>query len=120
MKPGAVTNNHDFLNELTDRALRGAPITQSEAQRILALRTHEEIVLLMAHANMLRSHFKGARIDPCAVVNVKSGRCTEDCIFCAQSAHHATTIQTYPLFHKRTSTKKWGLVREPLANKKDF
>lgn len=113
MEPSAITNTHDFLNELTNRALTGADITRSEAQRILTLRTQEEIVLLMAHANILRSHFKGARIDPCAVVNVKSGRCTEDCIFCAQSAHHKTTVQTYPLLDTGNVVKR---AKEAQAN----
>lgn len=97
MERDALSNSHAFLNELTHKTLNGADVTPKDAKRIYALRTQEEIVVLMAHANMLRSHFKGAQIDLCAVVNVKSGRCTEDCIFCAQSAHHRTEIKTYPL-----------------------
>lgn len=113
MEPSAINDNHGFLNELINRTLTGADITQSEARRILALRTQEEIVMLMAHANMLRSHFKGVRIGPCAVVNVKSGRCTEDCVFCAQSAHHKTTVQTYPLLDTGEVVKR---AKEAQAN----
>jgi biotin synthase len=51
----------------------------------------------MAHANSIREHFRGLRIDLCAIVNAKSGRCSENCIFCAQSAHYKTTVKTYPL-----------------------
>lgn len=31
----------------------------------------------------------------CAIVSVRTGACGEDCAFCAQSAHHATDVQTH-------------------------
>ncbi|MDD3088947.1 MAG: biotin synthase BioB [Candidatus Omnitrophica bacterium] len=37
------------------------------------------------------------RFEACAIVNAKSGRCCEDCKFCAQSAFHSTGISEYPL-----------------------
>ena len=99
MEPITVAENCEFLSVLSDRVINDADITRSEAMRVLSLRKQEEIVMLLAHANMLRNHFKGNRIDLCAVVNAKSGRCTEDCIFCAQSARHKTDIKTYPLMN---------------------
>lgn len=89
--------NYEFLNELSNRVLNGAAITQREAQHILSFHTQEDIVTLIAHANVLRNHFKGKQIDLCAIVNAKSGRCSEDCIFCAQSVYYKTDIKTYPL-----------------------
>ena len=32
----------------------------------------------------------------CAIINVKSGACTENCAFCAQSAHYTTNNLAYP------------------------
>lgn len=92
-----VDENLTFLGELTERIISGDDITRSEGVRILSLGTQEEIVVLLAHATMLRNRFKGNQIDLCAIVNAKSGRCTEDCVFCAQSAHYRTDIKTYPL-----------------------
>ena len=42
-------------------------------------------------ADEVRRHFMGNRFDLCAIINAKSGGCTEDCRFCAQSARHHTT-----------------------------
>jgi len=97
MKLETVAENYGFLNELSNEVLNGAAITRSDAQHILSFRTQEDIVTLIAHANVLRNHFKGIHVDLCAVVNAKSGRCSEDCIFCAQSVYYTTNIKTYPL-----------------------
>jgi biotin synthase len=55
------------------------------------------IPLLFHSACRIRDQFNGREIKLCAIVNAKSGRCPEDCSFCAQSAHHKTRIETYPL-----------------------
>ena len=86
-----------FLAALTDRIICGGMITREEAEGITRLHTHEEIVLLICHATILRNHWKGDCIELCSIVNAKSGRCTEDCLFCAQSGHYRTEINTYPL-----------------------
>jgi len=52
---------------------------------------------LLNEANRVRTETFGNEIDLCAIINIKSGRCTMDCRFCAQSQHHDTTIETYPL-----------------------
>ena len=56
-----------------------------------------DLLDLISSANRVRLHFKGNRVDTCSIVNAKSGSCSEDCSFCAQSAHHAAGAQSYPL-----------------------
>lgn len=90
------TNEH-FIQKLTAQALKGQPATRDEAGRILGIAQQADIMLLLAHANLVRQHFHGDTIDLCAIVNAKSGRCSEDCAFCAQSAHFKTAVQEYPL-----------------------
>ena len=46
-------------------------------------------------ADDIRRHFLGDRFDLCSIINARSGNCTENCRFCAQSARHHTGIDTY-------------------------
>lgn len=52
---------------------------------------------VMAAASEIREHFKGREISLCGIVNAKSGKCSEDCAFCAQSSHYKTAADIYPL-----------------------
>ncbi len=52
---------------------------------------------LLARAGALREEHKGRQVVLCGILNAKSGRCAEDCSFCAQSAHHDTGAPVYPL-----------------------
>jgi len=117
MNKKIVTENYEFLDELSNRILNGAIISWDEAQHILSLGLQEEIVMLLAHATMLRNHFKGRGIDLCAVVNAKSGRCSEDCIFCAQSVYYKTDIQTYPLLDTSDIVKMAKMAKDNGANR---
>ena len=46
-------------------------------------------------ADQIRAHFVGDKVDLCSIVNGRSGRCPEDCKYCAQSAHHHTQCEVY-------------------------
>lgn len=52
---------------------------------------------LVAEANSVRRKFLGDKFELCGIVNAKSGLCSEDCKFCAQSARHKTGVPVYPL-----------------------
>jgi biotin synthase len=52
---------------------------------------------LFAATGRIREHFRGNRVDLCSCVNAKSGQCSEDCAYCAQSVHHATEAPVFPL-----------------------
>jgi biotin synthase len=52
---------------------------------------------VMAAASETREHYKGKNISLCGIANAKSGKCSENCIFCAQSSHYKTGVPSYPL-----------------------
>ena len=48
----------------------------------------------------LSSKYMSSNIEFCSLVNAKNGRCSENCRYCAQSAHYKTNITCYPLIDK--------------------
>jgi biotin synthase len=57
----------------------------------------DQLAALMEAGSLLRQANQGQEVEFCAIVNARSGRCSEDCAFCAQSAHHHTQAEVYPL-----------------------
>lgn len=71
----------------------GRLITREEAL-VLCQEPLDELTLT---ANELRDHFCGNAVDLCTIINGKSGKCSENCKYCAQSAHYNTNIEEYPV-----------------------
>ena len=46
-------------------------------------------------ADRIRAHYIGDKVDLCSIINGRSGKCPEDCKYCAQSAHHHTECEVY-------------------------
>lgn len=84
------------VSQLEEKVLSGKQLTEEEA---LWLALHAEKEALYAAANRIREHFCGNKMDLCTILNAKSGKCSEDCKWCSQSAHHNTNIQVYDLIN---------------------
>jgi len=52
---------------------------------------------LFEAADRLRRKLHGDGFDLCSIINVKSGKCSEDCRFCAQSSHYDADIVSYDI-----------------------
>jgi len=85
----------DILN-ISERAFAGRALDPADGLRILQARG-AEFSLFLAGAHRLRQAAFGDRVELCSIINAKSGRCPENCSFCAQSAHARTGVPVYPL-----------------------
>ncbi len=85
----------DMILRVRQDVLNGRPLSQEDA--LLLTETPEELVpYLAAVANEVRKRFAGDGVESCALSNIKSGNCSEDCKFCAQSGHYKTDSPVYP------------------------
>lgn len=81
------------LKSFTDEVLAGKLVTKEEALELYGHPLDE----LCECADKIRRHFCSNQFDICTIINGKSGRCSENCKFCAQSAHNHTCVSEYPL-----------------------
>ncbi len=86
----------DLIDNLKNRAIKGKGISAAEALELFIEGSGVPYRVLAA-ASEIREHFKGKHIILCGITNAKSGRCSEDCKFCAQSSHYSTDVPSYPL-----------------------
>lgn len=75
------------LSSLTERVLAGGDLSEAEGRWLIRLEP-AYLPQLMAGADRIRRHFRGDQIEVCGISNVRSGNCSENCSFCAQSGHH--------------------------------
>ncbi|MBU4413986.1 MAG: biotin synthase BioB, partial [Proteobacteria bacterium] len=79
--------------------------------------SQDNAVDLITCANKIREKYKKNNVFTCSIINAKSGRCSENCAFCAQSAHHKTGIETYPLLDKEKIINNSILMEKAGATK---
>ncbi|MCL2561383.1 MAG: biotin synthase BioB [Rikenellaceae bacterium] len=87
---------------LEKEIINGRRLSYDEAVELARTATDEE---LSALADTLRRHFHGGEVDLCSIMNARSGRCPQDCKWCAQSAHHATAVEIYSLVGAREAVQ---------------
>lgn len=81
------------LSRMEARAESGAPVGlgAEEIQECLGFALSE--LMALSHAVTLR--FAASQVSLCSITNVKSGRCSEDCKWCAQSKFYDTKAEVY-------------------------
>ena len=108
------------IKHLEELILKGSAITKEEAASITGI-SGSNLFNLFALADKIRSHFRGDIANLCSIVNAKSGSCSENCSFCAQSSQSKAEIDTYPLLKKELiiqkarEAKRFGIKRFSLV-----
>ncbi|NBI64111.1 biotin synthase BioB [Clostridiales bacterium] len=82
-----------MIKQYHDKILRGGQLTKEELMELSKV----PLETLGQAANQLRQETCGCGFDICSIINGKSGRCPEDCKYCAQSIRAHADIEEYPL-----------------------
>lgn len=83
---------------VTEKILENPDVSISYADACeLSSVTGTDVIDLIMCANKIRNRYRNDELVTCSIINAKSGLCSQDCAFCAQSAHHDTSVSTYPL-----------------------
>lgn len=81
-------------------------ITKEEALALVNLKGND-LLYLFAATDKIRNKYCGNILETCTITNAKSGKCSEDCKFCAQSAWYNTDIKSYPMKSKEILKKEF-------------
>ena len=101
------------LDALTQRVLNGGEMSSDEGCWMLGL-DDDYLPWMMAGADRIRKTFRGDQVEVCAISNVRSGNCSENCSFCAQSGHYKTASPVYnfisseELSQQAERARAWG------------
>ena len=107
----------NIIEELKQKIEAGGQITREEA---LALSRVENKKALYEAAGAIRDRFVGRYFDTCSIVNARSGRCSENCKWCAQSAVFKTHVQEYELIDEESCMELARLNAKYGVNKFSF
>lgn len=64
-----------------------------------------DLNLLCTGADLIRKFYSGNSVDLCSIINARSGKCPENCRYCAQSAHYNTNCKEYSFLSEEEIVK---------------
>ena len=82
-----------MLEKLIAQIMAGYEISKAEAKMLIDY----DLGTLKQGAELIRRSYCGSTFDLCSIINGKSGRCSENCKYCAQSVYYQTGIDIYSL-----------------------
>ena len=86
------------LKMLTNLVLEGYSLKKEEAMWLYEIPLEQ----LAREANKIRQYYCANHFDLCTIINGKSGSCSENFRFCAQSSHYHTDSKIYTLLSDET------------------
>ena len=112
----------ELLNEVKEKILNGILIGQDELLEVAHTYDKEtDLPALCDVAHEITQKMAPRDFDMCSIINAKSGKCTENCKWCAQSMHYDTraevygvvtyqTIAEHAVYNERKGVRRFSLV----------
>jgi biotin synthase len=94
------------IDKLAAKVIDGKTLSEGECESLFFAGSGK-LSEMMFYADGIRRHHKGNRVRLCSIINAKSGMCSEDCRFCAQSAHARSEVKAYPLVSSDTMISEY-------------
>jgi biotin synthase len=124
MRTGNMSFDDTARRIISGRELSGGEL-DSFVEAVAAARGGQVLDLIGA-AGRLRDARLGRSVSLCAIVNAKSGLCSEDCAFCAQSARRSANAPVHPFLDvedilgaakamRQAGARRFGIVTSGLA-----
>jgi len=89
----------------SEKVLAGQVLSINDLSQIASIEGADLFHLFTA-AGKIRERYRGKRVDLCSIINAKSGACSEDCSYCAQSSKSKADISVYPLVNESAVLEK--------------
>lgn len=93
---------NNIIKVFENKIYENKNITLDEA---LELSKSENLQELLQAADRICKRYSKNKVYLCSIMNAKSGKCSEDCKYCAQSCHYNTGVLEYPLVDKSEALK---------------
>jgi len=97
------------ITELKQKVLAGDDLTPEEA--CVLGRTADKEALYAASAGITRKR-ASRKYNLCCIRNARSGKCSENCKWCAQSSHHNCQIEIYDLIDENDALQNLEYAKQ--------
>ena len=86
-----------IVADALNRVLNGETLPDETLYSLTEIDSPAGIEALLNGAQQITERFCPRKFDSCSIVNARSGKCSENCKWCAQSAHFHTGCNTYDI-----------------------
>ena len=92
-----IENTVKFVEETAAKVLAGITLDESTLYALSEIDTEDGRAAIIQAAKRISGAMCPRKFDTCSIVNARSGKCSENCKWCAQSAHFETGCESYAL-----------------------